>query len=357
MRATRARRNDSMNAPQQGRPASTAAHHDDALGLPWLVADVGGTNARFGWVEDPATGVQHVRQLAVAEHASPAAAAAAYLAGLGRSGASLSNAPGRAALAVATAVGGDRVRFTNSPWGFSCEALRAALGVRELQVLNDFEALALALPRLRAHQIRAHGTAPQAQGMLAVIGPGTGLGVAAVVQTPLGWQALAGEGGHATLAATDDFEAALLQHVRGRHAHVSAERLLSGIGLPVLHEAVSAVRGETAQPLEAPQIVERAVAGTDAACAHTIEAFCALLGSFAGNVALTYGARGGVYIGGGIVPRLGELFFASRFRERFEAKGRFQPYLQAIPTAVITDTQSALTGAAAALQQAARPAG
>lgn len=355
MRTLRARRNDSMNALQQGRPAGLAAPHDDALGLPWLVADVGGTNARFGWVEEPDAGVQHVRQLAVAEYASPAAAAAAYLDGLGQAGARVSRAPVRAALAVATAVGGDRVSFTNSPWGFSREALREALGVRELRVLNDFEALALSLPRLAMHQMRAHGAAPQPRGMLAVIGPGTGLGVAAVVQTPLGWQALAGEGGHATLAAADDFEAALLRHVRQRHAHVSAERLLSGIGLPTLHEAVAAVRGDAAQPLEAPQIVERAVAGTDAVCAHTIDAFCALLGSFAGNVALTYGARGGVYIGGGIVPRLGELFFASRFRERFEAKGRFQPYLQAIPTALITDTQVALTGAAAALEQAALP--
>ncbi|MEN9417689.1 MAG: glucokinase [Pseudomonadota bacterium] len=342
-----------MNAPQQGQPPGSARPHDDALGLPWLVADVGGTNARFGWVEDPALGVRHVRQLAVAQHASPADAAAAYLDSLRQPGAHVRPAPRRAALAVATAVGGDQVSFTNSPWGFSRTALREALGVGELQVLNDFEALALSLPRLGPHQMRTHGAAPHPRGMLAVIGPGTGLGVAAVVQTPLGWQALAGEGGHATLAAADDFEAALLRHVRQRHAHVSAERLLSGIGLPVLHEAVAAVRGEAAQALEAPQIVERAVAGTDAACAHTIEAFCALLGSFAGNVALTYGARGGVYIGGGIVPRLGELFFGSRFRERFEAKGRFQPYLQAIPTALITDTQVALTGAAAALEQSA----
>jgi glucokinase len=115
---------------------------------------------------------------------------------------------------------------------------------------------------------------------------------------------------------------------------------------------VAAVRGEHAEPLAAPQIVEQAVAGGDGPCVRTLDAFCALLGGFAGNVALTLGARGGVYIGGGIVPRLGELFFASRFRERFEAKGRFQAYLQAIPTALITDTQVALTGAVAALEQA-----
>jgi len=335
-----------MNAPHEGRSPGPLDNERERLGLPWLVADVGGTNARFGWVEDPAAGVQHVRQLAVADHASPAHAAAAYLDTLETP----RHAPQRAALAVATAIDGDHVALTNSAWSFSCAALRAALGVRELRVLNDFEALALSLPRLQAHQVRAHGALPRAEGTLAVIGPGTGLGVAGVVQTALGWQALPGEGGHATLAAADDFEAAILQQARRSFSHVSAERLLSGIGLPTLHAAVAEVHGERAQGLDAPQIVERAMAGTDAQCVRTIDAFCALLGGFAGNVALTLGARGGVYIGGGIVPRLGERFFGSRFRERFEAKGRFQGYLQAIPTALITDTQAALTGAAAALQ-------
>lgn len=334
-------------APQQGKPSGALSADIEGLGLPWLVADVGGTNARFGWVEDLAAGVQHVRQFAVADHASPAQAAAAYLGGLGAS----RRAPRRAALAVATALDGDAVAFTNSAWSFSRAALRSALGVRELCVLNDFEALALSLPHLRPEQVWAHGALPRPQGTLAVIGPGTGLGVAGVMQTASGWQAMPGEGGHATLAAADDFEAALLQHVRRSFSHVSAERLLSGIGLPTLHEAIAAVRGEATRALATPQIVEQAVAGTDAQCMRTIEAFCALLGGFAGNVALTLGARGGVYIGGGIVPRLGERFFASRFRERFEAKGRFQGYLQAIPTALIVDTQAALTGAAAALGQ------
>ncbi|MFM7704568.1 MAG: glucokinase [Rubrivivax sp.] len=339
-----------MNAPQQGHLAGLNEPMREDCGLPWLVADVGGTNARFGWVDDPAAGVRHVRQLAVADHAGPAQAAAAYLEGLAQALGRPPHAPRRAALAVATAVDGDAVAFTNSSWSFSRAALCQALGLNELRVLNDFEALALSLPRLGPHQVRAHGASPRAQGVLAVIGPGTGLGVGGVVQTAAGWQAMPGEGGHATLAATDDFEAAVLQHVRRRFTHVSAERLLSGIGLPTLHEAVAAVRGEPAQALAAPQIVEQALAGDDAACGRTIDLFCALLGSFAGNVALTLGSRGGVYIGGGIVPRLGDRFFASRFRERFEAKGRFQGYLQAIPTALIVDTQAALSGAAAALE-------
>ncbi|GAB4113743.1 MAG: glucokinase [Rubrivivax sp.] len=316
-------------------------------GLPWLVADVGGTNARFGWVSDPARGVEHIHQLPVAGHAGPADAVRAYLALL-PAGAR----PCRAAIAVATAVRDDVVELTNSHWRFSRRGLQRELGLDSLQVLNDFEALALSLPRLKPQQLRPHGAPPAADGTLAVIGPGTGLGVGGVIPTAQGWVALPGEGGHATLAAADDHEAALLAYARTRHAHVSAERLLSGIGLPLLHEAVAAVAGTPAEVLTAEQVVERGLAG-DALCGLALDSFCALLGGFAGNVALTLGARGGVYIGGGIVPRLGERFFASRFRERFEAKGRFREYLCAIPTALITDTQAALAGAAFAIEQSA----
>jgi glucokinase len=184
---------------------------------------------------------------------------------------------------------------------------------------------------------------------LAVVGPGTGLGVASIVCTAAGWHAVPGEGGHATLAAADDFEAQLLQVARRTHAHVSAERFLSGIGMPVLHAAVAEVLGAPHETLNAEQISTRAMAGADAVCVRTVDTFCAMLGGFAGNVALTVGARGGVYIAGGVAPKLGQLFMQSRFRERFEAKGRFEGYLKAIPTALITDTHAGLTGAAAGL--------
>ena len=240
-------------------------------------------------------------------------------------------APRAAALAVATALAGDRVALTNSGWDFSRRELQHALGLEALLLLNDFEALAMSLPRLQGAQVRSFGPAPlpaadaaAATGTRAVVGPGTGLGVAGLVHGPQGWVAVPGEGGHASLAATDDFEAALLAAAWREHAHVSAERLLSGIGLPVLHAAVARVLGQPAEALSADQIVERGLSGADAVASRTLDAFCALLGGFAGNVALVLGARGGVYIGGGIVPRLGERFFASRFRERFEAKGRFR---------------------------------
>jgi len=329
---------------------------------PWLLADIGGTNARFGWMDNAdmagpgSSTITHVQTLATADHGGPAGAAQAYLADVAAQLGSAFHRPAAAAFAVATVVGGDRVSFTNSGWNFSRAALQAELGLQQLLLLNDFEALALSLPRLSSAQALFFGgpgrpTAAIAGSTLAVIGPGTGLGVAGLVPTAHGWMAVPGEGGHASLSAADDFEAALLAAVRQDHAHVSAERLLSGIGLPVLHAAVAQVLGQAAPELSAGDIVERGLARGDAVCSRTIDSFCALLGGFAGNVALTLGARGGVYIGGGIVPRLGERFFSSSFRQRFEAKGRFAPYLQAVPTALITDTLAALGGAALALEQ------
>lgn len=318
---------------------------------PWLVADIGGTNARFGWVAaEDRRQVLHVQKLPVADYAGPAAAVRAYLQQLQQQLGAAYQPPAQAAFAVATSHEGDEVAFTNSHWTFSRSGLEAELNLAALQVLNDFEALALSLPRLGAGQLRAHGALPQPRGTLAVVGPGTGLGVGGVVQTAHGWVALPGEGGHATLAPTDDFESALLQAARREFAHVSAERVLSGIGLPVLHRAVAEVLGQPAgAALSAEEIVERGLNGHDAVCSRAIDSFCALLGSFAGNVALVLGARGGVYIGGGIVPRFVDAFHASPFNERFTAKGRMGQYLADIPVYVIAAEFPALPGLARAL--------
>lgn len=339
-------------APTEPLPADVAAT------LPWLVADIGGTNARFGWVEDPADAAAHrvreVRTLPVAAHATLADAASSYLAGLAEMARAARRdwrPPRKAALAVATPITGDVVSFTNSPWTFSRLSLQARLGLDALLVLNDFEALALSLPTLGTEQLRPISGLPRAEGTLAVLGPGTGLGVGAVTRTPAGWQALPGEGGHVTLAAGDDFEAEILRLARRDFEHVSAERFLSGTGLPTMHRCVAQALSLPAPELTPPEILQLGLDGSDAACSRTLDSFCAMLGGVAGNLALTLGARGGVFIGGGIVPRLGERFFASSFRARFEAKGRFRYYLQDVPTAVITDTLAALRGTALALQQ------
>lgn len=336
-------------------PVTPAATPDQ----PWLVADIGGTNARFGLVAHPGAPVDRVRRLAVTDHAGPGEAIQAYLAGLIAEGLPAVR-PVAAALAVATPVTGDAVAFTNSPWRFSARTLAAQQGWQALQVLNDFEALALSLPRLGPGQRWTPAGWPAPAGLperaLAVVGPGTGLGVGAVLPTAAGWVAVPGEGGHVTLAAADDEEAALLAWVRQRHAHVSAERLLSGLGLPLLHQAVAALVGQSVAERTAAEILQAGLAapdaGGDALCARTLDHFCALLGGVAGNAVLTLGARGGLYIGGGIVPRLGEAFARSRFRERLIGKGRYRAYLESVPVAVITDTLAALAGASLALEQA-----
>ena len=315
-----------------------------------LVADIGGTHARFALL-DRNGAPERVRVLAVADFAGPVEAIEAYR--------QESGAPrlGSAAIALAAPVHAGVIRMTNAPWIFCRTEIKERLGLQRLLLLNDFAALALALPHLDVTDLRQVGggqaipLAPKA-----VLGPGTGLGVSGVLHHDGQWLALTGEGGHCSLAPGDRREAELLALAWREHAHVSAERLLSGSGLPLLHRLVAAVDGWSSAPLTTPEIVARAVAGNDPHCRAVIDTLCAMLGALAGNLALTLGAQGGVYVAGGIIPRLGELFDQSEFRPRFEAKGRFSAYLAAIPTFVMLCPTPALLGAAHALADAAPPA-
>ncbi len=338
-----------------------------------LVADIGGTHFNAGLLLPGMQQVSHLRKLKAAEFASPTQAVQAYLKLIAAEANLDIGQLKQAAFAVATPVNGDRIVFTNSDWKFSVLETRSLLKLQTLTVINDFEALALSLPTLTSEQFRAHGVAPNSAGLacsskrpainqadeivprhssvLAVVGPGTGLGVAAAIQSGGAWHCIPGEGGHATLAAGSDFERRLLQVLSITYPHVSAERLLSGIGLPVLYKAVAQVLGKNVASVSTPIIVETGLARSDMIADQTLDVFCAMLGGFCGNVALTFGARAGLFIGGGIVPRLGDRFFQSEFRERFEAKGRFKEYLNSIPTAVITDPYVALSGAALAFKR------
>jgi glucokinase len=310
---------------------------------PTLLADIGGTNARFGLVMSGTQGVEQVTALRCADYAGPAEAAIEYLGTHGIKSGDLQFA----VFAVATPVNAPVLHLTNSNWLLDRSAVEHALGLRKLTVVNDFEAVAMAVPAFTEHDYQQIGDAqPLTNHTKAVLGPGTGLGVAGVAFQRGQWVPIPGEGGHVTLAATDDFEAEVIKAARARYAHVSAERFLSGIGLPLLYEAVCTVKGLRPQLLNAAQITTSAQTGADAATAATLDTFFALLGSFAGNVALTLGARGGVFIGGGIVPRLFDALHRSRFRTQFENKGRFAPYLQQISTAVITAPYPALAGLA-----------
>ena len=310
---------------------------------PRLIADIGGTYARFT-VETAPGHFEHTASLRCADHVDFHAAVSAYLATLP------TQAFEHAAVAIANPVEGDQVRMTNYHWQFSIEQMRQRLGLQTLVVVNDFTALALALPRLLPAQRRqVGGGAPVARSVVGLIGAGSGLGVSGLIPAGDGWVALGTEGGHASFAPRDEREIDILRYAMTQHPHVSFERLVSGPGLELTYQALLYRAGRAVQALTAPEITHRALAGTDAVCLEALEAFCAMLGTAAANLAVTQGAMGGVFLGGGIVPRLGAWFDRSLFRARFEDKGRFSDYLRAIPTYVITAEHATLEGAAAVL--------
>jgi glucokinase len=258
--------------------------------------------------------------------------------------------PGGAAIALANPVTGDWIKMTNHSWEFSIEHTRRALGLERLLVLNDFTALAMALPHIgRADLLKIGAGDPIAECPVALIGAGTGLGVSGLIPSKSGWVPIQGEGGHTTFSPANAREADILRLVWRQHHHVSTERLASGIGFDNLYRAIAHLEGKQAFPFTPAEITDRALAGTDPVCVEVLETFCGMLGTAAGNLALTLGARGGVYVGGGIVPKLGDFFRHSPFRTRFEDKGRFASYLAAIPTYVILAKDPALVGAAQAL--------
>jgi len=297
-----------------------------------LLADIGGTNARFALLDGGTlTPPVHVP---LDGFTGIAAAIAAYLADR--------PLPGDAVLAVAGPVAHDRVTLTNRGWVVDGTAIAAGLGIGQVRVVNDFAALSWALPHLAgADLFPLGGTAAEHGAAMAVVGPGTGLGVGAFLPPD---RVLVTEGGHASLAAHDAREAAVVEWLRARHGHVSAERLLSGQGIENIHAALDALDAAGAPPLDAATITARALAGGCGRCRETLEMFCALLGGVAGDLALLYGAKGGVYVAGGICPRFPEFVAASRFRARFEAKGRFRAWLAPIPVWIILHPDAAMLG-------------
>jgi glucokinase len=314
---------------------------------PRLLADIGGTYARLT-LESAAGVFEHGAWLRCAEHADLHSAVAAYLGGLPAGAAGQIQ---HAAIAIANPVAGDDVRMTNYPsWHFSIEQMRQRLNLETLLVVNDFTALAMALPRLAPGQRRqVGGGRARERSVVGLIGAGSGLGVSGLIPASDGWVALGTEGGHASFSPHDERELAILRHGWTQFPHMSFERLLSGPGLELIHRALNERAGLAPEPLRAPEITRRALDHGDAVCLETLDAFCAVLGTAAANLAVTLGALGGVYIGGGIVPRLGEYFDRSPFRARFEEKGRLGDYVKGIPTYVITAEGATFVGASAIL--------
>ncbi len=313
---------------------------------PRLIADIGGTFARFALEVAPHVFEQRA-SLRCADFSDFYAAVTAYIGGL--VGVAQS-AIRHAAVAIANPVAGDEVRMTNYHWQFSIEKMRERLELDNLVVVNDFTALAMAVPSLSPQQKRQFGGGKSVpRSVIGLIGAGSGLGVSGLIPAGDGWIALGTEGGHTSFAPHDAREVAILEFAWRQHPHVSFERLLSGPGIELIYRALAHRASLSERSLGAPEITQLALDGADALCRETIDVFCGILGTAAANLAVTQGAFGGIYIGGGIVPRLGLYFDQSPFRERFEAKGRFADYMKGIPTFVITAPDATLMGAAVIL--------
>ena len=310
-----------------------------------VVADIGATNARFAVADLATFELTDIRHGPCAKHATLHEAMRSYLA-------SLAEPPRHAVLAVAGPVTQEDISLTNLSWSFGKREFCRAVGFDGLLVLNDFEALAHSLPHLAAgelHQIGGEVPAPHAAKL--VLGPGTGLGMAGLVSSGDRFVAVPGEGGHISLGADNARELDLIERLRQGRDHVSAERALSGPGLAALYGAVAASRGEIAGDILPNDVIVQGLAG-DALAAEALDLFVGWLGRVAGDAALLFGARGGVYIGGGIAPKILPVLTNGAFRAAFEAKGRMQAFLAPIPVYVILAEFAALKGAAAGLRAA-----
>ncbi|MDI4239169.1 glucokinase [Bradyrhizobium sp. Arg237L] len=295
-----------------------------------LLADIGGTNARFALVRGGQIGpIEHVK---VADYPTSAEAIAAFLARHTTGGVATV-----AIFGIAGPIENNRVVLTNSPWMFDAASLRQQFAFAAAHFLNDFEALAWSLPALGASDLVSLGSpTPVAGAPMLVVGPGTGFGASCLVPSSKPPVAIITEAGHATLPATSEREERVIDHLRGRFGHVSIERALSGSGLTHLYDALNAIDGAGAPARDAASITQAALDGSCATSGAALDMFCAMLGMVCGNLALTFGARGGVYIAGGIVPRFVDHLAGSDFGPCFTSKGRFDSYLREIPVHVIT---------------------
>jgi glucokinase len=306
-----------------------------------LVGDVGGTNARFALLD----GEGRVRNLHIypaATYASLSDIIADYLERtVGR------KRPPRAVIAVAGPVLDGEIEFTNLHWQVSEGELLAQFEFEAVRLMNDFAAQALACPLLAADALRPIGP-PLRGGVdcpMVVLGAGTGFGVAGLARSERGDMAVATEGGHAAFAPSDDVEVEVWSHLRAKHGRVSIERLMSGSGLFAIYGVLAGMHQAEPTLADEKAVFEAAAKG-DPLANETLDRFCAILGSVAGDLALTFGARGGVFVSGGIAPRMADRLVSGEFRARFEDKGRLTSYLQEIPTSLVVHPYPALIGAA-----------
>lgn len=294
-----------------------------------LLADIGGTNARFALMDDGV--IAPPDHLKVADFKGVTEAITAFLSKQGEGG-----KPTAAVIDVAGPIENNRCVMTNSHWVIDGAALAASFGLRSAKLLNDFEAVGWSLGALApADLFSLGGETPVAGAPMLVIGPGTGFGAACYLPNDGRPAVAVTEAGHATLPATTPREASVLAKMRERFGHVSIERALSGMGIENIYQAIAALDGTTVPARDAAAITAAALDGSCAVSKATLDMFCTWLGAVAGNLALTFCARGGVYIAGGIPPRFPDAVAASGFRKQFESKGRYDAYLRPIPVSIV----------------------
>jgi glucokinase len=312
------------------------------IAFPVLIGDIGGTNARFALIPDRDAPVEVFPAVATADYPDIEAAIEASLP------AKTSPRPRAAVIDLAGPIVGDAVDLTNAHWVIRPRDTIARTGVKDVILLNDFEALALALTALKSEDVvQTGGTAPTETGAKVVIGPGTGLGVGGLVNAAGRWVPVPGEGGHVEIgpAEADEFE--IWPHIAPEHGRISAEVLLAGRGIVGLYRAVAESDGQRPKFSDPADVTKAALAGSDPEAVRTIDLYARFLGRVAGDMALVFMARGGVYIGGGIPPRIMPFLTRGEFRRAFEAKAPHQDVMHMIPTFVIVGANPALAGLAA----------
>lgn len=321
---------------------------------PRLLADVGGTNARFAWQTHATAPISDIVALPCADFTTLEDAIRAYLDQFSRPH------PSIAVVAIANPVHGDRIQMTNHHWSFSISQMQESLGLQHFRVINDFTALAMALPTLSPKCLlplgREHSfdlTPHRIHAPMGLIGPGTGLGVSGLLPNGAGgWVPIQGEGGHVTLPALTERERLVARGLAKKYTHASAERAVCGQGLVDMFQLLCLADQVSHPGVKKPSDVTQLAQQGHVQALECIQMLSAFLGTVAGNLALTLGAKGGIYIGGGVVPKLGSLFDIALFRQRFETKGRFAKYLSEIPVWLINSEQSpALEGAASVANQ------
>ena len=311
---------------------------------PRLVANIGATTARFALEVAPGD-FEQPANLACADYAGIEAVCRAYLEGID------GPRPLHAAMALSNPIDGDIVRMTNRDWQFSIEAVRGALGMHTLLAVNDFVAMAMALPKLAPDEKRRIGGGEaRAEGVIGLIGASTGLGVSALIPNGERWATLASEGGHMAFSPANETELVVLRHAWKRWLHVSSERLISASGLVLIHEALAADEGSAAHIDSADEVLRRGLHEGDALCRRALDCLCGMLGTAAGNLAVMLNATGGIYVGSALVRDLAGFIEQSSFRRAFENKGRNTEFVSRIPTYLVLSDQTGLRGAAEVLR-------